>query len=200
MRRVVAGKAVRSFIWGCLGLVGVTCVQAASTTSFLNNFEALALQDQSGQAFSVDQLDNRVVLFSFIFTGCDSTCPIQTRVLSQVLQDLPADVRQQVRFVSVSIDPGNDTPEKMLAFARQMQADQDGWLFLTGDVLQLQDLARRLHLLDEGSPNTPSIHRTSLWLVDRQGRMLQRYGGNPPDRDRLVRELIQVTHLPISNS
>lgn len=195
MRRVM-----RRYIWGSLWLLGVTCAQAANGVSFLNNFAAIALQDQSGKAFTVDQLDDRVVLFSFIFTGCDSTCPIQTRVLSQVLQDLPPGVRKQVRFVSVSIDPGNDTPEKMLKFARQMQADQDGWLFLTGDVLQLQDLARRLHLMDEASPNTPSIHRTSLWLVDKQGRMLQRYRGDPPDRERLVRELIQVSRLPVSDS
>ncbi|MBA55185.1 MAG: hypothetical protein CMK89_12090 [Pseudomonadales bacterium] len=195
MRRVM-----HHCIWGCLWLLGVTCAQAATSTSFLHNFKSIALQDQSGKPFTVGQLANQVVLFSFIFTGCDSTCPIQTRVLSQVLQDLPAQAREQVRFVSVSIDPGNDTPEKMLKFARQMQADQDGWLFLTGDVLQLQDLARRLHLMDETSPNTPAIHRTSLWLVDKQGRMLQRYRGDPPDRERLVRELIQVSLMPLSDS
>lgn len=197
MRRSALG-----FIWGFCWLLGMTIAsaQAGNSTSFLSNFDALSLQDQTGKPFSTQQLSNRVVLFSFIFTGCDSTCPIQTRVLSQVLQDLPPPVRQQVRFVSVSIDPGNDTPEKMHTFARQMQADLEGWLFLTGDVLQLQDLARRLHLLDEASPNTPSIHRTSLWLVDKQGRMLQRYRGNPPDRDRLTRELIQIAQLPPTDS
>lgn len=172
-------------------------VYADPSSSFLRNFDGIALLDQSGQAFTTDQLKGQVVLFNFIFTGCDSSCPLQTRALAQVLRGLPARARKQVRFVSVSIDPGNDTPEKMLAFARDMQADLDGWLFLTGDVLQLQALAQQLHLMDENAPNTPQIHRTSLWLVDKQGRMLQRYRGDPPDQDRLTRELTQVSHLPL---
>lgn len=171
-----------------------------SASSFLHNFADLALVDQTGRAFTADQLQDHVVLFNFIFTGCGSTCPMQTRALSQVMQSLPDEVRSRVRFVSVSIDPQNDTPAKMRTFAKQMQADLDGWLFLTGNVSQLQALAEKLHLLDEDTPNSPQIHRTSLWLVDRQGRMLQRYRGNPPDRDRLTRELIQVSHLPLTNS
>jgi len=175
----------------------VYCVQG--DISFLSNFDNAELVDQKGQLFSTTQLQNQVVLFSFIFTGCNSTCPIQTKALSQVLKSLPQSVRNQVRFVSVSIDPGNDTPEKMQQFAQKMDADLDGWLFLTGDVIKLQNIARDLHLLSETQPNSPQIHRTSLWLLDKQGRMLQRYRGNPPDQERLIRELIQVSQLPISD-
>jgi len=166
--------------------------------TFLSNFASVDLMDQRGDAFDAADLSNHVVLVNFIFTGCDSTCPIQTRALSQVLDDLPAAVRPQVRFVSISLDPGNDTPAKLQQFARTLNADKAGWLFLTGDVIALQDIARRLHMLDEAAPNTPRIHRTSLWLVDKQGRMLQRYKGNPPDQQRLVRELTQVANLPLA--
>ena len=38
-----------------------------------------------------------------------------------------------VKFVSISVDPKNDTPEVLTAYAERFQADRARWLFLTGD-------------------------------------------------------------------
>jgi cytochrome oxidase Cu insertion factor (SCO1/SenC/PrrC family) len=168
--------------------------------SFLNNFVDLSLVDQDGRPFQVAGLAGRVVLFNFIFTRCGSVCPMQTRTLAQVFEGLPADVRDRVRFVSVSIDPENDTPARLQRFSKTMGADLEGWSFLTGDTRQIEALTQRLHIFDEsetGQANKPQIHRTSLWLVDKQGRMLQRYRGDPPDKDRLIREIAQVSRMAI---
>lgn len=166
--------------------------------SFLSNLHGINLVDQSGQVFEPASLQDHVVLINFIFTSCASTCPLQTRVLAQVQQELPADVRAHIRFVSVSIDPATDGPEQLKNFATRMQADLAGWTFLTGDAQQIEQLTQRLHLMDEsgsGQNIQPQIHRTSIWLVDRQGRMLQRYRGDPPDQGRLIRELSQLSRL-----
>lgn len=169
-----------------------------SPHSFLNLLD-MDLVDQNARPFQPASLIDQVVLFNFIFTGCGSVCPLQTRTLAQVMKELPEDVRSQVRFVSVSIDPANDTPEKLRQFAKAMDADREGWSFLTGDPRQIEQLAGRLRLFDESaSPESkPEMHRTSLWLVDKQGRMLQRYRGDPPDKERLVRELTQVSRMTI---
>jgi protein SCO1 len=167
--------------------------------SFLNNLAGMDLQDQHGRPFRAGGLVDRVVLFNFIFTNCGSVCPLQTRILAETLQDLPENVRDRVRFVSLSIDPVNDTPEKLLRFSKAMNADVEGWSFLTGNPAQIEQLAERLRLFDpsEAEANKPQLHRTSLWLVDRQGRMLQRYRGDPPDKARLARELAQVSQMTI---
>lgn len=177
-----------------------TAIPKILPNSFLNNFDGVDLVDQHGHSFQPAGLVNHVVLFNFIFTACSSTCPMQTRILAQAFQELPADVRSQVRFVSVSIDPGNDTPGKLHRFSKTMGADLEGWSFLTGDAGHVEQLTQRLHIFDEsetGQANRPQIHRTSLWLVDKQGRMLQRYRGDPPDKERLIRELAQVSRMTI---
>lgn len=169
-------------------------------TSFLVNLKGMDLVDQYGHPFRLAGLVDHVVLFNFIFTHCQSVCPMQTSVLTQVFQGLPADIRDQVRFVSVSVDPARDTPARLRHFSEALHADMEGWSFLTGDVQQLERLVQRLHLVDESEAaqaNRPQVHRTSLWLVDKRGRMLQRYSGNPPDKDRLIRELTQVSHMTI---
>jgi protein SCO1/2 len=172
---------------------------ALDPSSFLNNLAGMKLVDQHSQSFQLSTLVNQVVLFNFIFTDCGSVCPLQTRTLAQVYRDLPADVRSQVRFVSLSIDPVKDTPDKLRQFSKNMGADLDGWSFLTGDPRQIEQLAERLRLFDpsESAANKPEMHRTSLWLADKQGRMLQRYRGDPPDKERLVRELTQVSSMTI---
>jgi protein SCO1/2 len=169
-------------------------------TSFLSNLKGMDLVDQYGRPFRLSGLVDRVVLFNFIFTHCRSVCPMQTGILSRVFQDLPADVRDQVRFVSVSVDPANDTPERLRHFSETLHADMEGWSFLTGDVQQLARLTQRLHLLDEsdaGQANQPRVHRTSLWLVDKRGRMLQRYSGDPPEKERQIEELTRVSRMVI---
>lgn len=168
--------------------------------SFLSNLDGVDLVDQYGHPFQATGLVNNVVLFNFIFTSCGSVCPLQTRTLAQVFQELPADIRSQVRFVSVSIDPEKDTPERLRLFSKTMNADLDGWSFLTGDARQIEGLTQRLQIFDQsesGQANKPEMHRASLWLVDKQGRMLQRYRGDPPDKERLVRELTQVSLMSI---
>jgi cytochrome oxidase Cu insertion factor (SCO1/SenC/PrrC family) len=202
------------WIWGVLALlIGALALAAArepseatrssntgtvdslESSSFLNNLAGMELLDQHSRSFEPSGLVNHVVLFNFIYTSCGSVCPLQTRILSQVLQELPADVRKQVRFVSVSIDP-QDTPERLLHFSETMDADLDGWSFLAGDSGQIKDLAQRLHLFNEtDKTNNPQLHRTSLWLVDKQGQMLQRYRGDPPDKERLIKEITLVSSI-----
>jgi cytochrome oxidase Cu insertion factor (SCO1/SenC/PrrC family) len=167
--------------------------------SFLNNLIGMHLVDQHGRPFRPDALVDRVVLFNFIFTNCGSVCPLQTRMLAETFQALPADILERVRFVSLSIDPVNDTPQKLLQYSKAMHADVAGWSFLTGEKEQIDRLAERLRLFDpaESEENKPELHRTSLRLVDRQGRMLQRYRGDPPDQERLLRELAQVSHMTV---
>lgn len=164
-------------------------------SSFLSNISDLELFDQRGNVFDVRALQNKTVLFNFIFTDCGSICPMQTKVLTDVMGELPMEVRTQVRFVSISIDPENDTPEKMLAFSQALHADINNWSFLTGNAEDISQLTTRLLIFDEGEENKPQVHRTSLWLVDTQGRMMQRYRGDPPDKERLVKELIQISQL-----
>jgi len=172
-----------------------------SSRSFLVNFQHIDLTDQNDRPFNPAELQHRVVLFNFIYTHCASTCPMQTRVLVQVMRSLPADVLSNVRIVSVSIDPAVDTPQQLKQFANTLQADLAGWIFLTGKPDQIVRLTQRLNLFDEGTTNPstrPEAHRTALWLMDQQGRMLQRYDGDPPDRQRLARELIQLSRMPVT--
>jgi protein SCO1/2 len=79
------------------------------------------------------------VMLNFVFTTCRTICPVTTKVLADVPDILGRDGRR-LRMVSISIDPENDTPLQLKAYARSFQAGAR-WKFLTGrtqDIKQVQ--------------------------------------------------------------
>ena len=71
---------------------------------------------------------------------------------------LHEDERRAITFISISIDPLRDTPSAMKGFAQKLDADLDGWLWLTGQPDDVNDVTRRL-----GSyTDEPEAHTTTL--------------------------------------
>lgn len=169
-----------------------------TTPTFASNFDGTMLQDQEGRPFRLAALAGKAILYNFVYTGCSTVCPMQTRVLAEVQQGLAARVRDQVHFVSVSLDPLSDSPKVLKAFALRMGADLNHWSFVTGRPVDIERVADQLRLF-KATPEArrPDDHATNLWLADREGHLLQRYAGNPPDPARLRSELTQLQTLTL---
>lgn len=105
-------------------------------------FPNLTVTDQNGRQlrFYDDVIKGKIVVVSFVFTSCKDICPLTTARLSQVGDKLGGDLGKQIHFVSLSVDPVNDTPERLKAFATAFQA-QDGWLFLTAPLEDMRRIA-----------------------------------------------------------
>ena len=77
----------------------------------------LITQDGKKVRFFDDVIKGKVVAINFIFTGCSESCSMETARLREV-QDLLADrMGKDIFFVSISIDPDNDTPEALKHYA-----------------------------------------------------------------------------------
>jgi protein SCO1/2 len=92
----------------------------------------LTMVQQSGKSVSLaaDMNDGRPVVLNFIFTSCEAICPMMTQTLSQ-FQDLLDKDRARVHLMSISIDPEQDTPAQLRAYAKKFHAEE-GWTFYTG--------------------------------------------------------------------
>jgi protein SCO1 len=74
-----------------------------------------------------------------------------------------------VRLVSFTMDPANDTPPVLAAYAKAARRAPPMWYFLTGSVATLQMLDRDAFKL--GDIDAALQHSTRFVLVDRQGRI-----------------------------
>lgn len=170
---------------------GLPTANERDPTAFATNFDGMALTDQEGRPFTFRAVAGQVLLVNFVFTGCSTTCPVQTRVLADVLRAQPAvGSGARLRFVSISLDPLNDSPPVLKAYANSMGADLGRWSFVTGRPADIEQISERLRLFRPGeTTRRPDDHATTLWLVDARGRLMLRLNGNPPDPTRLAREL-----------
>jgi cytochrome c2 len=88
-------------------------------------------QDGKTLRFYDDVIKGKQVVISFIYTNCPDICPLTTARLALVKDQLGDAMGRDVFFVSMSVDPENDTPERLKAFSEAFKTGP-GWLFLTG--------------------------------------------------------------------
>ena len=74
--------------------------------------------------------DGRPVILNFIYTTCTAVCPLLSQTLSQLQRKLGSD-RDRVHLVSISIDPEEDTPARLAAYANKYGAGPE-WQHYTG--------------------------------------------------------------------
>ena len=92
----------------------------------------VTLTDANGKAVALRAAlaEDAPLMLNFIFTSCTTICPVMSGVFSQV-QSRFAQTGKRVRMISISIDPEHDTPERLMAYAKNFSAGPD-WLMLTG--------------------------------------------------------------------
>lgn len=171
-------------------LASVAVVQARGGASgglpVLYDVPPFALTDSDGQPLGLDQLRGKVWVVDFIFTTCAGPCPVLTGQMSTLHRQFRDDDR--VRMVSITVDPENDTPPVLKAYASTVGAGTARWHFLTGPGDAIQTLAREG--LKLGSGNTPLLHDTHFVLVDDRGRVRAYYDGTDfADVERLATDL-----------
>jgi cytochrome oxidase Cu insertion factor (SCO1/SenC/PrrC family) len=107
-------------------------------------FTDTRLLDQDGREvrFYTDALRGKIVLISFIYTSCTDICPILMHNLTDVQASLGDRFGKDVFFVSISVDPEDDTPEELRKYAERYGA-KPGWIFLTGPKKDVDAVIRR---------------------------------------------------------
>jgi len=94
----------------------------------------LYLNDTNNTKVSLQEIlgGDGPVMLNFIFTTCTTICPILSATFSQVQRELGNEAKN-VRMISITIDPEQDTPERLKEYAGRFKAES-GWLFLTGSI------------------------------------------------------------------
>src|SRR5262245_2393259 len=100
-------------------------------------------QDGKTLRFYDDLIKGKIVVISFIFTSCKDICPITTARLAQIEEKLGDSVGRDIFIYSISVDPDNDTPEKLKAYAQAFHAGP-GWSFLTGKLADIRAINGKL--------------------------------------------------------
>jgi protein SCO1/2 len=169
----------------------------------LGSLPHFTLVDEAGHDFTDDALRGHPTIVSFLFTRCDTICPVTTSKMRHIQEET---FGSPIKLVSFSVDPTYDTPERLTAYAKKFDADAERWRFVTGPVDRVKPLLEGPFMTSmerEGSDReggVPNIaHGGYFMLVDATLRIRGAYDSNDIHRlDDLVRDARYLARIQSS--
>ena len=139
----------------------------------------MALWNQNAKLLFKKDFLGHPLAINFIFTQCRNAkmCPASTQCMKRLAEELDNYPElENVKLVSVSFDPQNDSPGVLNAYAAGYGINAQRHNLLTGDPNQIKDLMRQYGILTTQSDGT-IIHNAALVIVSPEGRIIQRREG-----------------------
>jgi protein SCO1 len=142
------------------------------------------LVERSGREFDSKELAGHVWIGSFFFCNCPGPCWQMNQALKTV-QDEFKD--SDLRLVSITCDPRNDTPDALQHYAERIHADPSRWAFLTGDFDYIKRIGRDIFF----QPVTEGGHFKSALVIDRNGKIRGSFDLVDPAKTAELKELVR---------
>lgn len=133
--------------------------------------------DQHGRPFELGSTRGHPTVVLLFYGTCEAACPILIEDVMHVDEALPADVRANVRYTLVSFDPENDTPERLLALAREKHMDDARYRLVTGRPSDILSLAVVLGVQFTKRGEGDFSHSNVITLLDRDGVIATKLDG-----------------------
>ena len=132
--------------------------------------------NQNNEVIVNDSLNGNIYVANFFFTSCPTICPVMTKNMAYVQSKLS--VYPNIKFISHTVDPANDTPERMLSYVKKMSSknkiiDLNNWHFVTGEKEKIYEIAKSYFVNVSPDSLAPGgfLHSEYFVLIDKEGRV-----------------------------
>ncbi|MBD1392929.1 SCO family protein [Mucilaginibacter glaciei] len=217
----IKGKAIVLFF---LVIVTVPLLAFTLMRWYENNVEALpyykkgtSIEDPDSKHFTVpdfaflnadsnlvksDFVSGKVWVVNYFFTSCPSICPKMMAGMRFVQEAFPND--DQVRLVSLTVDPYHDSPAKLKSYAKKKNINLQQWQLATGSKSGLYLFARNglfITATDGDGGDNDFIHSDKIVLIDREKHIRGYYTGTDNDEiNRLIKDISRLKLMPKNKS
>jgi protein SCO1/2 len=150
------------------------------------------LTTQDHGILSLGDLRGKAAAITFIYTSCLDSCPMLTHNMAQVRDSLGPLFGARIAFVTITVDPERDTPERLREYAESFDANRDGWTFLTGEPTAVRDVGRKFGIAIRKVQGGGVEHTFLTSLVDPHGILRVQYLGVRFDLEEFRRDLLSL--------
>ena len=155
--------------------------------------------NELGQAVSLSDFKGQALAFTFIFTRCPfpTFCPRMSDNFAAAQKKLKAmpNLSTNWHLLTISFDPGFDTPAVLKSYAKRFQADPQHWSFATGELIDITAITEQFGLLFwKPNPQEPAgiSHNLRTVVIDAEGRIQKVFTENVWKVDELVAEIAKA--------
>lgn len=154
----------------------------------VNNFH---FTNQLGQQVSLDDLKGKVIVMDFFFTHCPTICP-QLAISMKKLQSAFAPSDSLVQFISISVDPENDSVPRLMDWAEKFNVSPDNWWLgrANRDSTYKFALTEMKASIADVGVDTGFIHTENFFLLDKNRVIRGWYNGlDSVAQQNLIRDI-----------
>ena len=148
------------------------------------------LTNQNGKEITQANYKDKIYVADFFFTTCQDICPVMTKNMYQLQEELKND--NEILLLSHTVIPEVDTVEQLKEYAIENNVDDSKWNLVTGDKKQIYELARKSYLAVEDSNfnKFDMIHTENFMLIDKEKQIRGFYDGtNSEEINRLLKDI-----------
>jgi protein SCO1/2 len=168
----------RTLLLPLLLLPALVQAGAPSRLAVIQKAPDFELMDQAGGTVRLSALKEKVLLVGFIFTTCNGTCPATTHRMAKVHEELQKRGlldKDQVRLLSITLDPQRDTPAALQHYMQLYEIAPAHWSFLTGPVPAVEKTLAAWGMWAKPAANGQLDHPSRLFLVDQHRNVREIY-------------------------
>jgi len=171
---------------------GPKSLAANGKDTIYHTIPAFSLKDQDGKPFGDKDLNNKIYVANFFFTSCPTICPKMQTLMKKIQDTDDFKKLNDFKLVSFTVDPDNDTPQKLKEFSNLIKAEKNRWYFLTGNRDSIYDLAYKgfmVNAMEDKKADGGFLHSDIMLLIDKEKRVRGIYEGTSyKDVKRLIDE------------
>ncbi|MCH8233996.1 MAG: SCO family protein [Bacteroidetes bacterium] len=141
---------------------------------------------QNKEVIELHDLRGRVLVMVMIYTSCQVACPRLVADMRSIESEIAKNLKGNVKYILVSIDPTTDTPERLKSFALENQMNDEQWLFLQGDEDNVLEFAALLGVRFKKVSPVDFSHSNIISVFDRNGVLVYQQQGLGVDNNETV--------------
>jgi len=131
---------------------------------------------QNSKPVTQQTFANSIYVANFFFATCKDVCPKMNAKMETVYKNILEQEFTEVKFLSITVDPENDSVSVLNQYAKKFNASPEKWYFATGTKESVLKAGRGF-LLPVSMEDSTVDHSQQLLLIDKENHIRGIYNG-----------------------
>lgn len=174
-----------------LPYLGVHDIDPETQDTIFHSVQPFSFINQNKEVITENSLIDKITIVDFFFSTCPTICPVMTQNMVKLQETWKTE--KSIQFLSHTVDPETDTPEKLKRYAKRQGANTQNWNFVTGDKREIYESGVYNFMVstqEDALSEHGFLHSSLFILVDKQLRIRGIYDGlEETDLEKLNNDL-----------
>lgn len=148
---------------------------------------------EENKTIELKDLKGNTLVIVMIYTSCKTACPRLVADMRNIEKNIPENVKNEVQYIMISIDPETDTPDRLKSFAIENKMDGQQWTFLQGNINSVREFANVLAVKYKKISPMDFSHSNIISVFNSQGELMRQQEGLGVNNNETISKIIEST-------